>query len=534
MSWRHRQAGVGRVISSFLWVILPLFLALGLVAAAAAGAAERFDPAPLLRQAEELLRQGEVLESAAAWDQVYRLASDRDLRALALVRQGDAAALFMNAPDLAGALYERAIEEFPGSQALQNAWCNGAMLHYEAGRLQPAAQAFARCADDFPHSGRAHTARFMLQRIREELQRGETPPQVPEPAQDQREPVVRVRLELAPQVTLEAPGGAHLLLQDGGYETLAPGELTFAASGGGLLLRGTDLGRRVTLLPEGGGFHWQGQRYPGEAALAVHEGGVLLVNRLPLESYLWGVVPAEMPASFATEALKAQAVAARSYALALLRGNADRGWDLLATRLSQVYKGVRSADPRIRTAVEATEGEALVHQGRPVLGYFHSHSGGRLEDDAAVWNGDLPFYEVQDDPASNRLRDMRWQLEIGYGDLAAALRREGVQVGRIEGVEVLSRTASGRLERLRLATEAGGVEVTGTLLRKALGTLKMKSTLAELAPASSRRTLRLEGRGFGHGVGMSQWGAQAMALDGRTYRDILAKYYPGVGIARLW
>lgn len=494
-----------------------------------------FDPRPLLQEARELLEQGQVLESAAAYDQVYQLAQEPDLRALALVRQGDMAALTLNAPGLALALYERAITEFPDSPALENAWCNGAMLHYEAGDLDAAATSFAACAGKYPHGGRAGIARFMLHRIQEEQTANTPSPEPEKPSHKVQEPVVRVRLELADQITVDAPQGAHLLLQNGGYDTLDPGELVFAAHDGRIDLQGRDLGQRVALLPAGGGFFWNDLRYPGEAALSLHNGRVLLVNRLPLESYLWGVVPSEMPASFATEALRAQAVAARSYALALLRSNTGRGWDLLASRLSQVYKGVRSADPRIKNAVEATEGEALVHDGRPVLSYFHSHSGGRLEDDAAVWNGDLPFYEVQDDPASNRLRDMRWQLDIGHGELAAALRREGLDLGDIISLQVLSRTGSGRLGKLLVHSDTGDATISGTLLRNALGTLKMKSTLADIAPVSGKaRTLRISGRGFGHGVGMSQWGAQAMALDGKSYRDILAKYYPGVGVVRLW
>lgn len=497
-----------------------------------------FDPGPLVREAATMLEQGQVLQSAAAWDQLYQLARDPDLRALALVRQGDLAALFQNAPAVAMTLYDRAIREFQGSPALENAWCNGAMLRYEAGELAAARQAFARCAELFPESPRAQTARFMEERLARELA-GPAPrlPDSPQAETLQEEPVVRVRLELAERVRLQLPHGGHLLLPDGGYETLNAGDLEVVAEGGKLLLQEYAYLRPradAVVLPARGGFIWQGVRYPGEAGLHIHKGQVLLVNRLPLESYLWGVVPAEMPASFAPEALKAQAVASRSYALALLRGRKFRPWDLLASKLSQVYKGVRNPAERVKQAVTATEGEVLIHEGRPVLSYFHSHSGGMLEDDAAVWNGDLPFYAAREDPASNSQRSMDWSLEISCSELARKLAREGVRVSSISGAETLTRTASGRIGTVRLTTPDGPVDIKGTLLRRAVGTVRMKSTLADIAPAGSGCSLRITGRGFGHGVGMSQWGAQGLALEGQGYKAILAHYYPQVAVERLW
>lgn len=517
-------------------LFFPLLCGLYLFTSFAAWAA--FDPEPLQRQARELLAQGEILESAAAWEQLYQLAAEPDVRARALVRQGDIAALFQNAPAVALTLYDRAIEEFPGSPELENAYFNAAMLRYEQGRYADAEQGFAGYLHVFPQGRRARTARYMLERSQRERSAPapEAKPEESATAGAQKEPVVRVRLKLSDSVELTAPHGGHLLLEDGGYESLGRTEYLFFQREGQIWLdghaSGRALGQRVTLLPEGGGFLWQGKAYPGEAALSIHEGRLLLVNRLPLETYLWGVVPAEMPASFAAAALQAQAVAARSYALALLRGSGRKEWDVLASRLSQVYKGVRAGDPRVKQAVESTSGEVLQREGRPVLSYFHSHSGGVLEDDAEVWNGDLPYYRVQQDPASNEARAMRWSLEVGYDELAGALRKEGLKVDTVRGLEVLSRTASGRLGRLRLRTGSGSLELRGTLLRKALGPGRMKSTLAEISTTPGG--IRIQGRGFGHGVGMSQWGAQGMAKAGKEYREILAQYYPGVAVEKLW
>lgn len=490
--------------------------------------AATFDPAPLVEKAAKYLEQGDVLESADTWAQIYGLSSDSELRAQALVRQGDIAALFQSDPDTALQLYDRALHEFPESAAVENAYFNAAMLRYGKGDAAAAAKGFSAYRSRFPKGAHAQTASYMLERIKGEG----APVPAPETVREASEPVVRVRLELADVVTLSAPHGGHLLFPDGSWESVSQKDFRFSVSAGRHLWDDRELGGQLTLLPEGGSFLWHGHRYPGEASLRAYKGRVLLVNRLPLETYLWGVVPAEMPASFAQQALRAQAVASRSYAAALLRGTRGKPWDLLASRLSQVYKGVRAGDARIRDAVESTHGQVLLYDGNPILSYFHAHSGGMLEDDAAVWNGDLPFYTARNDAASQEAKDLQWEVTVSYADLAAALEREGYKVGRIRRVYPLSHTSSGRLETIGLGTDHGEERVQATVFRRVIGTARMKSTLCELE--SNVGHVVITGQGFGHGVGMSQWGAQGLAADGVSYDEILSFYYPGVALEKLW
>lgn len=512
-----------------LLTVLFLFLAGGL--ATAQGRAD-FDPAPLLRDAAALLQQGQVLESAEAYEQVQELSTDPEIRTLALVRQAGIAALYLATPKAALRLYEEAIAMAPPGALHATALYNAAMLQYEMGRFSNAAEGFATYLASYPKGPRRQSAHYMLERSRRESD-GAAMPSAKRVAPFQvtaKEPVVRVLLEKAASVVIQSPQGMHVLLKGGGYETLAAEEFVFTIHEGRVVISGREFGSSVVLLPEGGGFFWKGKRYPGEVAVTVVDQELALINRLPLETYLWGVIPAEMPASFAPQALAAQAVASRSYAAALLLGKQGEQWDLTASKLSQVYKGVRTGAPRIREAVESTSGEMLLHEGSPLLSYFHSHSGGMLEDDAAVWNGDLPFYKVQADQVSNNAKDMSWTLDVGWDELAKALRKQGLQAGQIHGLEVVERTGSGRLGAVRVLQDSGNITISGTLLRRALGSVRMRSTLCELHPRNGG--VVFTGKGFGHGVGMSQWGAQGMAKAGSDYRAILAHYYPGVAIQR--
>ena len=256
---------------------------------------------------------------------------------------------------------------------------------------------------------------------------------------------------------------------------------------------------------------------------------------LPLEEYLLGAVAAEMPASFPEEALKAQAVASRTYALYCASGGkhgeaadlcADPGccqaW-LSLDRLRENWGAdYESRLSRIRAAVEATEGEILVYEGKPVFAAFHSSSAGATEDCGAVWNprpylvsvsspetaGDVPGY----------LSSLRC-APLDFRDVVLSAYPEADFSGPEESwIGALARDGSGRVESLEL----GGVPIPGTALRKLFS---LRSTAFGLE--YSEGTFVFTVTGFGHGVGMSQYGAMVLAREGWDYRQILAHYYAG-------
>ncbi len=276
--------------------------------------------------------------------------------------------------------------------------------------------------------------------------------------------------------------------------------------------------------------HW----YRGALEIVARGRGVTVVNVVGLEPYLYGVVPAEMSPQWPLEALKAQAVAARTYAMAKLGQFQSRGFDLRPNTENQVYSGAAVETVASNAAVDRTHGQVLTHGGRVIAAYFHSCSGGFTDSGAAIWGEPRPYLQpVPDyDQASPRYS---WQKQISRTGLRDGLSRQGVHVGDPIRVDVLERSYSGRVLRVRVTGTSGHRDVSGGAVRTAAG---LYSTLYSVAPdAPDSRGLPgrflFAGRGHGHGLGMSQWGARTLATSGYSHLQILAHYYPSAQLSSL-
>ena len=255
---------------------------------------------------------------------------------------------------------------------------------------------------------------------------------------------------------------------------------------------------------------------------------LFVVNRLPMRTYLLGVVGSEMSASWPQEALKAQAVAARTYAMHRRARNRAkrRPYDLSATMLSQVYRGAERIGPRVIEAVRATQGEVLGYDHGLVEAVFHSTCGGGTKSAKAVFGGALPYLVARPCAWCRGSPTYRWGKEFTRKAASDLLQRAGLIDGELRS---LSRGTDE--PKVRADTETTQA-LDPQKVRAALGPTDMPSD--RFAVRTDDETIRVEGRGFGHGVGMCQWGARGQALAGRTYREILAHYYPSARLFRLY
>jgi stage II sporulation protein D len=274
-------------------------------------------------------------------------------------------------------------------------------------------------------------------------------------------------------------------------------------------------------------------------------------NVVGVEDYLKGVVPAEIgrPGEDAMEAIKAQAVAARTYALSRLGHYAGWGYDLEATVEDQVYRGVAGEDPEVSRAIEATRGLVLTHQGVPIDAYYHANCGGMTAFIERVWEkAPQPYLVPVEDSFCRGARNHRWREEwdraelerniAAYLDTLVALPEGGF--GTLQGLEVSRRSPSGRVEVLRVGTDTGVWEIGRDRIRWALRrggdpARILPSTRFDIeierGPLGEIVRVTAEGTGNGHGVGMCQTGAIGMARAGHTWQEILAHYYTGVALA---
>jgi stage II sporulation protein D len=257
--------------------------------------------------------------------------------------------------------------------------------------------------------------------------------------------------------------------------------------------------------------------------------GLVVINEVPLEEYVVGVLAAEIPSTWASAALEAQAVASRTYALHQVRAHRGRLYHVEADTQSQVYAGAESP-PSLREAVRDTRCQVLTHAGRPILAAFHSASGGRTASAQEVWGQELAYLVSQEVSDEDDSPDTYWRAGITRTTLGRALAAEGHRTGDVSEAEVLARSQSGRVALIRFRGPEGEVRLSGRELRRALGETTLRSTLFELR--SDAEGYVFVGSGRGHGVGMSQWGARGLAERGKDYESILSAFYPGTALVR--
>ncbi len=300
---------------------------------------------------------------------------------------------------------------------------------------------------------------------------------------------------------------------------------------------------------------WNGKRYRGELVITATDSGLIVVNRLALESYLRGVVPLEIGNRKPEEhaAVEAQAVAARSYSYLHLAP--ARLYDMMATVQDQVYGGVDAEKPVSDDAVGATEGMVLMYAGRVINTPYHSTCGGSTAAVHEVW------YSQPDEPYLTQVSDripgsdvfycdpsprFSWTSSFDRNSLRAVLEKYLANytnsprgsIGRVTGVYEQGRTESNRVTALRIDTDRGSYTLRGNdirfVLRNPNGEILNSTYFTAEATVSGGdvSALTLRGRGYGHGIGMCQWGAIGRARAGQDYRTILSTYYPGTTIGR--
>ncbi|WP_425061208.1 hypothetical protein SCACP_19910 [Sporomusa carbonis] len=328
------------------------------------------------------------------------------------------------------------------------------------------------------------------------------------------------------------------------------------------------------------------RRYRGDISIHRTAGktGMTVVNTLPVEQYLYGVIKNEIAPEWPLEAVKAQAVAARTYALANYNKHKADGFDVCATTDCQVYGGRESEVPRALEAVDETRGLVLMYNGKLITAYFHSSSGGYTENSENVWSTPEPYLRGVVDFDQNSPY-FKWEKKLTIGELNQAINKAGYNIGNLQAIELSplenppatssDRGVSGRVKTVRLLGTNGSVQVSGTKLRSILD---LKSTLFDIKTAANgykefampvnagvnpevpQRVLGIAtkdnpnirpvssqpadvivitGFGWGHGLGLSQWGAKAMAEKAppgnpEYFKDILKHYYQGVQIKKAY
>jgi stage II sporulation protein D len=273
-----------------------------------------------------------------------------------------------------------------------------------------------------------------------------------------------------------------------------------------------------------------GKPYRGVAEATPGEKGVLVVNELPLEEYLVGLINCEISSAWPIEAVKAQAVIARTYALNRKQARGTSFYHLESSVIDQVYDGCEIEDSRARRGVSDTAGEVLSYQGAVIQAFYHSNCGGRTEASEHVWGKHLPYLGGVDCRYCLTSPSSAWDLKIALPELEERLKAAGHKVSGVTDIRPGPRNSRGRLKHVVVAASRGDLTLTGDQFRKAIGYSVIKST--NFTVRVEKREAVFSGLGNGHGVGLCQWGAKQRALDGFGYAEILSYYYPGTNLIK--
>jgi len=276
-----------------------------------------------------------------------------------------------------------------------------------------------------------------------------------------------------------------------------------------------------------------GRLFRGDVDIVRKDNGkLILVNDISLDDYLYGVLYHEVSHRWPMEVLKAQAIAARSFALYQARQNKMQPYDLRSDIYSQVYGGSTSERWSTTMAVNVTKGKVLVYNGDLLPAYYHATCAGHTENGYNLWSVNMPPLRGVECSFCARSPHYKWTKEMPLWSLERKLSESGYKIGKIVSVNIMSKNQSGRVDKMEIKDNAGvSIILTGKDFRQLIGPNDLRSTKFDISVKFG--SLIIDGRGWGHGVGMCQWGAFGMASQGKKAEEILKYYYPGAEVATI-
>ena len=410
-------------------------------------------------------------------------------------------------------------------------------------------------------------------------------------------------------VVLSSDGGLLVILERRTFSVPGGMPVHFAFREGKVLWQEKGIAAtRFLLAPKGASpLLWGKRPYRGKMLLEARDEKLLLLNLVSVEDYVKGTIKLEASPSWPEEALKAQIVVARTYALKNLGRHREEGFDFCTTVHCQRYGGINAEDPRTNELVERTRGVVLTYQGKLASVVYHAASGGYTESALNVWGKEVPYLIAVSSPWEEDAPHASWAVRLTRSEIEEALRRAGYLPGTLQGIEFIP-GENGRMKEVVLFSRGGRWVIPASRFREAVGVDILRSTYftvceegkknRDVSPAHTERTVSapppkdtlssrdllqkedwtlddiitflelrerereekqksartpkpelpkspstslpevgerflFTGRGWGHGVGLSQWGAVGMARRGSDFREILAHYFPGCELAQV-
>ncbi|MCB1191908.1 MAG: SpoIID/LytB domain-containing protein [Leptospiraceae bacterium] len=260
---------------------------------------------------------------------------------------------------------------------------------------------------------------------------------------------------------------------------------------------------------------------------------ITIINVLGLEDYLLSVVPSEVFSDWPMDSLKAQAICSRTYTISEMFKNNHKPYHLVAGTGSQMYLGMSKETPKTTKAVESTRNLILLYKGTPAKTFYHSHSGGKTEDSVEVWGEGMEYLKPKELKYCKSAENQKWEATFLHTNLKNKFQKV-LGIGDFEDIKILSYSYSGRVKQLEITHKNGEkIKINAKTFRKMFGNSVIQSLFFSITKVTSHNSYLFQGKGFGHGVGLSQWGAYCMARHNSDYKEILDFYFSGTKLVRI-
>jgi stage II sporulation protein D len=303
--------------------------------------------------------------------------------------------------------------------------------------------------------------------------------------------------------------------------------------GARLRVRGSGVSASAFLLTTSRGFFSiNGRRFRDQIRIhPANAGSLWVINALPMEDYLAGLINWEISSQWPMEAVKAQVVAARTYARFQKTTRQGELFDVEATTADQVYGGMEREDFLSRKAVRDTDGEMILFRGNPIFAVYHSCCGGKTESPEYLWPGNFPYLKTMECPYCLGSPYFVWNYQVDGVRMRSALNSMNSLGSRIVGLHLGQRSESRRILQVTVQGERDRVDLSGSDFRRLLGRDLLRST--NFTVKEKDGVFLFAGLGWGHGAGLCQWGMKGMAENGENYRSILRSYYKNVTFGKI-
>ncbi len=484
-------------------------------------------------KANNMLNQGKYLEAVGIYQEIAEFSTDPDVKAKALFFIGRTYSLYLDQYPAAVKQFDLIIKNFPDTHVASDAMFNSGMVFFEQGNHKEAYNYFSRYLKNYPNGRHFQTAAVWADSSKTLIKSDKVkPPSTIKPKILNESVRVLLKKDVA-KVTLNAGKNITLLNPYSGKRIYqGKGPVILSKKNGYLSINSqASKIRTCEVKSNSATITLEKKPYRGVFLIFIEKDRLNVVNKVQIEHYLLGVVPKEMPPSWEKQALMAQAVASRTYAMYVREKSKDKQYDIEATTLSQVYGGYIAESPKSSIAINETSGQVMTYDDKFIVAYFHSNSGGHTESPKNVWKADIPYLRAVPDKFSKNIPGSNWEYFLSYEDTCENLERDGFFLGNIHKLKTLGRSSSGRILKVIISSEKGTYKMSSNNFRITVGGCKIKSTLFNAF--SYPDGIFFQGKGFGHGVGMSQWGARRMAQKGANYKEILKRYYQNIEIAQL-